>query len=93
MEPVNVGFQVDETQLPLWERDDCFLMRGRGNCRSGTASRYVTSSLLGNEYTRGAIIRAVKEDIRTSCRQEVIDGVDEEGIKTVRSATALLERS
>ena len=42
MEPVKVGFEVDETHLPLWERDDwryAFLMGGRGNGRSGTVSR------------------------------------------------------
>jgi hypothetical protein len=51
-------------------------MGGRGNGRSGTASR-VTSRLLGKEYARGAIMRAVREDIRTSCWQEIIDRIDE----------------
>src|SRR5207249_430056 len=34
MEPVKVGFEVDETHLPLWEVQDwryAFLMGGRGN--------------------------------------------------------------
>jgi phage terminase large subunit len=83
MDPIKVGFEVGEEHLALWERDFryAFLMGGRGNGRSGTASRYVASRLLGKEYTRGAIMRAVKEDIRTSCWQELIDRVDEEGIR------------
>jgi phage terminase large subunit len=83
---VKVGFEVSEAHLPLFERTDwryAFLMGGRGNGRSGTASRYVTSRLIGKEYTRGAILRAVKEDIRSSCWQEIIDRVDE---KEIRSA-------
>jgi phage terminase large subunit len=84
MEAVKVGFEVAEDHLSLWERKEwryAFLMGGRGNGRSGTASRYVVSRLLGKEYARGAILRAVKEDIRTSCWQELIDRVEEEGIK------------
>src|SRR3712207_5638610 len=81
---MRVNFPVDESHIPLWERSDwryAFLMGGRGNGRSGTASRYAISRLLGKEYTRGAIMRAVKEDIRTSCWQELIDRVDEQGIR------------
>jgi phage terminase large subunit len=84
MEPVQVGFEVDENHLPLWEETNwryAFLMGGRGNGRSGAASRYMMSRLLGKEYTRGAIMRAVKEDIRTSCWQEIMDRVDEQGIR------------
>ena len=65
MEAVKVGFEVDDTHLPLWERNDwryAFLMGDRGNGRSGTASRYMTSRLLGKEHTRGALMRAVRED-------------------------------
>ena len=63
MEPVKVGFEVDETHLLRWERNDrryAFSMGGRGNGRSGSASRYMTSRLLGKEYTRGALMRAVR---------------------------------
>ena len=62
---MRVGFEVDETHLPLWERSNwryAILMGGRGNGRSGSASRYVVSRLLGKDYTRGAIMRAVHSD-------------------------------
>jgi phage terminase large subunit len=58
MEPVKVGFEVAESHLALWERTNwryAFLMGGRGNGRSGTASRYSITRLLSKEYTRGAI--------------------------------------
>jgi hypothetical protein len=58
MDAVWVGFEVAKSHLPLWERADwryAFLMGGRGNGRSGTASRYSVSRLLSKEYTRGAI--------------------------------------
>jgi hypothetical protein len=57
MDAVKVGFEVGEDHLALWDRKDwryAFLMGGRDNGRSGTASRYVVSRLLGKEYTRGA---------------------------------------
>jgi phage terminase large subunit len=81
---MKVNFEVHESHLPLWERDDwryAFIMGGRGNGRSGTASRYVMSRLLGKEYTRGAIMRAVREDIRTSCWQEIRDRIEEQEIR------------
>jgi hypothetical protein len=39
---MRVRFEVAEGHVPLWERDDwriAVLMGGRGNGRSGTASR------------------------------------------------------
>lgn len=81
---MNVGFEVHESHLPLWERTDwryAFLMGGRGNGRSGSASRYAISSLLSTEYTRGAFMRAVREDIRASCWRELNDRVDEQEIR------------
>jgi phage terminase large subunit len=56
-------------------------MGGRGNGRSGTASRYAVSQLLGKEYTRGAIMRAVREDIRASCWGEIMDRVREQDLE------------
>jgi hypothetical protein len=38
----------------------------------------MTSRLFGQEYTRGAVMRAVKEDIRT---QEMIDRIDEQEVR------------
>jgi hypothetical protein len=54
-EPVDLDFEVSEEHLRLWEEQDwryAFLMGGRGNARSGTASRYVSSRLPGEEYIR-----------------------------------------
>jgi len=79
-----VNFEVHESHAPLWERNDwryAFIMGGRGNGRSGTASRYAVSQLLSKEYTRGAIMRAVHSDIRTSCWGEIINRVNEQGIQ------------
>ena len=81
---MHVRFEVGETHLPLFERDDwryAFLMGGLGNGRSGTASRYAVSRLLGREYTRGALMRAVHSDIRTSSWAEINDRLTEQGIE------------
>lgn len=78
-----VRFEVHESHLPIWENKDwryAVIMGGRGNGRSGTASRYVVSQLLGKEYTRGAIMRATREDIRASCWGEIIDRVNEQHV-------------
>lgn len=80
-----VGFEVHETHGALWDLTDwryAFLMGGRGNARSGTASRFVTSQLLGKEYTRGAIMRATREDIRASCWSEIRDRIIEQDIES-----------
>ena len=73
--------EVSESHSQLWTRDDwriAILMGGRGNGRSGTASRYVVSQLVSKEYVRGAVMRAVREDIRPSCWQEIIDRLEEQ---------------
>ncbi|MBX3498116.1 MAG: phage terminase large subunit [Alphaproteobacteria bacterium] len=80
---MHVGFEVHESHLPLWERSDwryAFLMGGRGNGRSGTASRYCVSRLFGREYTRGALMRAVHSDIKTSSWAEVNDRLEEQNV-------------
>ena len=79
-----VEFEVHESHAALWEQEHwryAIIMGGRGNGRSGTASRYAVSQLLGDEYTRGAIMRAVNEDIRASCWSEIQDRLSEEGIE------------
>lgn len=79
-----VQFEVHESHVPLWENKDwryAILMGGRGNGRSGTASRYALSQLLSKEYTRGAIMRATREDIRASCWGEINDRLNEQGIR------------
>ena len=80
-----VDFYVDDSHIPLWENKDwryAILMGGRGNGRSGTASRYAISQLLGKEYTRGAIMRATREDIRTSCWGELKNRLEEQAIQS-----------
>lgn len=79
-----VNFEVHESHIPLWGNKEwryAVIMGGRGNGRSGTASRYVVSQLLSKEYTRGAIMRATREDIRASCWGEIVDRVSEQGIR------------
>src|SRR3990172_1764981 len=80
---MKIQFELHRSHLPLWENKDwryAILMGGRGNGRSGTASRYAVSQLLGKEYTRGAIMRATREDIRASCWSEIIDRLGEQKI-------------
>lgn len=79
-----VQFEVHESHIPLWENNDwryAIVMGGRGNGRSGTASRYTVSQLLSKEYTRGAMMRATREDIRASCWGEINDRLREQGIE------------
>jgi len=81
---MKVSFEVHSSHIPLWENKDwryAILMGGRGNGRSGTASRYAISQLLGKEYVRGAIMRATREDIRASCWGEIMDRVNEQHIE------------
>lgn len=80
---MKVSFEVHESHIPLWENTNwryAIVMGGRGNGRSGTASRYVVSQLLSKEYTRGAIMRATREDIRASCWGEINDRLREQNI-------------
>ncbi len=80
---MEVDFEIHESHLPLWEDESwryAFVMGGRANGRSGSASRYVVSQLLGEEYVRGAIMRATREDIRASCWGEIMDRVNEQKI-------------
>lgn len=71
----------------MWERKDwryALLMGGRGNGRSGTASRYTISQLLSKEYTRGAIMRATREDIRASSWQALNDRLVEQKAENIK---------
>lgn len=88
----DVSFEIHETHLPLFAEFEpdpppfdwryAIVMGGRGNGRSGSASRYAVSRLLGKEYTRGALMRAVREDIKSSCWGEITDRIDEEGMRS-----------
>ena len=79
---MKVRFTVHESFLPLWDKEFRYaiLMGGRGAGRSGAASRYAVSQLLSKEYTRGAIMRATREDIRASCWGEIQDRLREQNI-------------
>ena len=58
-----IKYKVAKSHLALWKQNDwryAILCGGRGNGRSGAASRYAVSQLLGKEYTRGAMMRAVR---------------------------------
>lgn len=80
---MKVNIEVHTSHASLWERIDfryAVIMGGRGNGRSGTASRFVISQLLSKEYTRGAIMRAVHADIRASCWGELMDRLKEQNI-------------
>jgi phage terminase large subunit len=85
LESKKVSFEVHKSHVVIWELNSniryVIIMGGRGNGRSGTASRYVISRLLGKEYTRGAIMRATREDIRASCWGEIMDRIREQGIQ------------
>ncbi len=79
-----IKYEVHKSHAPLWKSNDwryAILMGGRGNGRSGTASRYVISQLLSKEYTRGAIMRATREDIRASCWGELMDRIKEQNLQ------------
>jgi len=80
---MKVKFEIHESHLPIFESNTAryiILMGGRGNGRSGTASRYAVSQLLSKEYIRGAIMRATREDIRASCWGEIRDRLIEQEI-------------
>ena len=77
-----ISYEVHKSHIVVWEGGKRYiiLMGGRGNGRSGTASRFAVSKLLGKEYVRGAIMRATREDIRASCWGEIMDRVNEQKI-------------
>lgn len=82
--------EVHESHIPVFETNNAryiILMGGRANGRSGTASRYAVTRLLGKEYTRGAIMRATREDIRASCWGEIMDRLGEMGIRDMFKIT------
>lgn len=64
------------SHLEPWKKDGwryCWFMGGRGNGRSGTVSRYLLTKMLGQEYVRGTLMRAVRENIRESCWRDLTD--------------------
>lgn len=81
---MKVQFEVSESHSQLWTNNEWrygIIMGGRGNGRSGTASRYTISQLLGKEYFRGVVMRAVQSDIDLSCWAELEDLIISQGIQ------------
>lgn len=80
---MRVSLDTHKSHSPLWKDETwryAIVMGGRGNGRSGSASRYAVSQLLSKEYTRGAIMRATHADIRASCWNEIVDRLKEQDI-------------
>lgn len=79
---MKIAYEIHESHLPVWNTDARYIiiMGGRGNGRSGTASRYALSRVFSKEYTRGALMRAVHADIRASCWGEIMDRIREQDI-------------
>lgn len=87
---MKASIEVHESHIPVFETNNAryiILMGGRANGRSGTASRYAVTRLLGKEYTRGAIMRATREDIRASSWGEMMDRLQELNIKEMFNIT------
>ena len=73
---MKLKYEVHESHISIWDETYwryAILMGGRGNGRSGTASRFSISHLVSSKYTRGAIMRATREDIRASSWQALND--------------------
>ena len=78
---MKLSFEVSPSHAELWTNSNwryAILMGGRGQGRSGTASRYTVSQLVSKEYTRGLVMRATREDIRASSWQALIDRIVEQ---------------
>ena len=83
MEGLKIKFEVRSLFLPLWEREERYLiaMGGRARGASTAISQYLVSRLPAKEYMRCAIMRANHSDIRVSNWKEIIDRVDEQNIR------------
>lgn len=80
---IAVKQKVNEIFAPLWEEKARYYicMGGRGAGRSTAGSQFALSKIIAPEFTRGALMRAVQSDIRHSIWRELIDRVEEQGIK------------
>lgn len=81
---VSVNQEVNEIFAPLWIESDwryALLMGGRGAGRSTAGSQFDLSHLLAPNYFRGAIMRAVHSDIRSSIYRDLCDRIDEQNIR------------
>jgi phage terminase large subunit len=75
---MKVEFSLSRKHTELWrsKKRYTFIMGGRGNGRSYTASVFNVTGLTGKQYFRGAIMRAIHGDIRTSIWQEINDRIE-----------------
>ena len=82
---INVNQVVNEVWEPLFVHRNgiryIILMGGRGAGRSYVASQFALAKLIGPEYFRCAIMRAVHSDIRLSLWQELKDRMSEQDIE------------
>ena len=76
-------YAIREIYLPLWEKKARYyvLIGGRGAGRSTAVSQFVTLKLPEKYYFRCALMRAIHSDIRHSSWKEVIDRLEEQGVK------------
>lgn len=81
--------EVSELFAPLWESDARYyiLMGGRGAGRSTAGSQYILSKLLGKDFMRCAIMRAIHSDIRHSIWRELNDRIDEQEVRSLLKVT------
>lgn len=83
MSKLSINFKIRKPYLSMWQRSSnvryVIVMGGRGGGRSTAASQFAASRLYSDIYTRGAFMRAVHSDIRSSAFQELIDRIDEQG--------------
>lgn len=82
--------QVNEIFAPLWLEDDwryAILMGGRGTGRSTGGSQFDLSQLTSPNYHRSAIMRENRSDIKSSVFQDLMDHIDEQGIRNALHIT------
>lgn len=81
---ISLSQEVSEIFAPLWTESDwryAIMMGGRGTGRSHAGSQYDLSHLVAPEYFRGALMRAVHNDIRPSLYRDLCDRIDEQGVR------------
>ena len=86
---INLNQVVNEIWEPLFIHKNgiryIILMGGRGAGRSYVASQFALTKLIGPEYFRCAIMRAVHSDIRLSLWRELMDRIKDQGIEEAES--------
>ena len=83
---ISLKQDVNELFAPLWLDDSwryAILMGGRGTGRSTAGSQYDLSKLMAPGYFRGAIMREIKEDVRSSIFQDLSDHVMQQDLEDI----------